>query len=100
MAKGRISNVVKAANYFENKIKKHPEEFEDETKFCQTVEDKINWWLNSEGCDGWDNMLDACKIKTFTLEEVRDLEPKFEEFYSKVESEVVNRLTNLYQNKV
>ena len=94
MAKGRISNVVKAANYFENKIKKYLEEFEDETKHCQTVEDKINWWLNSEGCDGWDNMLFACKIKAFTLEQVRDLKPRFVKFFDKVESELVKRLTN------
>lgn len=91
MAKGRISNVEKAANYFENKIKKHLEEFEDETKFCQTVEEKIDWWSNVEGCDGWDDMLFACKIKAFTLEEVRDLRPRFAKFLEQVENELVKR---------
>lgn len=94
MAKGRISNVVKAANWFENWIKKHPEEFEEITNYIQSFSEKIETCLFTFGCDGWLDMLDACKIKTFTLEEVRDLEPKFEEFYSKVESEVVKRLTN------
>lgn len=94
MAKGRISDVKKVADWVEIWMKKNQEEYEDITKYIQSFSKKIETCLLSFGYDAWLNILDACNIKTFTLEEVRGLKSRFEKFLCNVEDELVKRLTN------
>lgn len=90
MAKSKITNVEKVANWFEIWIKYHNEEF-NVYDYCKTYDSKVEAYLIDFGIDGWYNVLNVCDVRTFKLGEMIDMSPKFVRFFDSVVGELVDR---------
>lgn len=90
MAKGRITNVEKVANWFEVWIKYHNDDL-NQYDYFKTYGSKVEAYLLDFGIDGWLNILDACDVRTYRHNEVLDMSPRFARFITDVVGELVDR---------
>lgn len=91
MAKGKITNVEKVANWLEVWIKYHNDDL-SKYDYFKTYGSKVEAYLITDfGCDGWYDVLNACDVRTFNLDEIINMSPKFVRFFDSVVGELVDR---------